>query len=64
MKARDLLIQLVTLSTQNPQVLDQEVEIIFTDGSTVNPVSVTLEYLVDEDEGAAAEPNNIAINVL
>lgn len=64
MKARDLLIQLVTLSTQNPHVLDQEVEIIFTDGSTVNPVSVTLEYLVDEDEGAAAEPNNIAINVL
>lgn len=69
MKARELILQLTTLALQNPQVLDQEVEIVSAaDQSSVNPVQVELSYgemePEDEAEGTMAEPVSLVITTL
>lgn len=69
MKARELILQLTTMALQNPQVLDQEVEIVSAaDQSAVNPVQVELGYgdmePEDESEGTMAEPVNLIITTL
>lgn len=69
MTARELILQLTTLALNNPQVLDQEVEIISAaDRSAVNPVQVELSYgdmeAEDEAEGTTAEPVSLIITIL
>lgn len=68
MKARDLILKLTTLALQNPQVLDQEVEIMQPDNFIANPVQVELGYgdmePEDESEGTMAEPVNLVITTL
>lgn len=68
MKARDLILQLTTLALQNPQVLDQEVEIMHPDNFIANPVQVDLGYRdmepEDESEGTMLEPFSLVITTL
>ena len=68
MKARELILQLTTLALNNPQVLDQEVDILQPDQFVANPVSVSLGYgdnePEDESEGTMEQPVNLVIKTL